>query len=290
MAKSIYVFYGFSGDRGKTPKFPNGVDNDKSFKLVAETLAGTLKKLHPTDTIHVRQTWTKNKIIDELEAASDPIRQVHLSCHGDSTMLSLAYKFDRGKRLKARARKFNGMTGTDRDRALKAMKEEDGLVAGFFEHGLEKKRLAKIKGNHANDASWQIWGCYAGYDSDVFEGIGDPEVDPYFKRFNLGKSDIPGVAIDIAKQLKVRVTAAIDGAGLEFWHGEKGKKVIINDKKTPAKNPYWLWNAAGSKWVSYDSSGTKLSRPEMFHVARDTADLPTPKPPKWLTDLYWASP
>jgi hypothetical protein len=137
-------------------------------------------------------------------------------------------------------------------------------------------------------ASWQIWGCYAGYEEDTFEGIGNADIDPYLKRFNLGNPPVPGVAVDIAKHIGVTCTAAIDGSGLEFWHGTSSKKVVRNDRKTPAKKPFWLWNTSGSKWVSYDSTGSRLPKPIIFEQARDAADLPTPKPPKWLTDIFWS--
>lgn len=87
-SKAIYIFYGFSGDPGKTPAFPGGTDNDTSLKLVAETLKDTLAGLYPSDTIQVVQAWQKDIILTTLVKATQKIRQVHIACHGDSTMLS----------------------------------------------------------------------------------------------------------------------------------------------------------------------------------------------------------
>ncbi|MBU0680016.1 MAG: peptidoglycan recognition protein family protein [Proteobacteria bacterium] len=282
-AKSIYVFYGFSGDPGKVPAFPTGKDNDRSLELVAATLKDTLAALYPSDKIYVLQAWTKNIIIDSLAKATEKIRQVHIACHGDSTMLSLAYKFDQGNRLKARAKRINGMTGTSSALAIAAMKDEDALVAGFFTHAVDQTTLQKIKNNHLEKAAWQIWGCYCGYASDSFSGIGDAVIDPYLKRFNMGKLSLPGLAVEIAKTLGVTCTAAKGGAGMNFWHGEKGKKVVQNSNTTPAKKPFWLWNTKGSTWVTYDAAGKALPKPLLFQVARDKSALPAPQPPAWLT-------
>lgn len=281
--KSIYVFYGFSGDPGKVPTFPGGKDNDKSLELVAKTLKDTLAALYPSDKIYVLQAWSKNIIIDSLAKATEKIRQVHIACHGDSTMLSLAYKFEKRKRLKARAKKINNISGTSKALAIKAMKDEDALVSGFFTNAINKTKLQQIKDNHSEKAAWQIWGCYCGYATDSFSGIGDAVIDPYLKRFNLGKLSLPGIAVEIAKTLGVTCTAAKGGAGMNFWHGEKGKKVLQNTTKTPAKKPFWLWNTKGSAWVTYDVAGKALPKPLIFQAARDKSALPTPKPPSWLT-------
>lgn len=282
-SKAIYIFYGFSGDPGKAPAFPGGTDNDTSLKLVAETLKDTLAGLYPSDTIQVVQAWQKDIILTSLAKATKKIRQVHIACHGDSTMLSLAYKFDKGKRLKKRAKKFNAMQGTSTDRAIKAMQAEDALVAGFFSQGLDRTTLATIKANHSAGAAWQIWGCYCGYAMDSFSGFGDAVIDPYLKRFNLGKLSLPGIAVEIATTLGVTCTAAKGGAGMNFWHGEPGKKVVQNSRSTKAQKPFWLWNTKGSSWVTYDAGGKTTAKPLIFQVARNKADLPTPKPPTWLT-------
>jgi hypothetical protein len=282
-AKVIYIFYGFSGDPGKVPAFPGGKDNDRSLELVAETLKDTLAALYPSDKIHVLHAWSKDIIIDALAKATEKIRQVHIACHGDSTMLSLAYQFDQGKRIRTRAKKINNIAGASKVQAIKAMKDEDALVAGFFTHAVDQVTLQKIKINHLEKAAWQIWGCYCGYASDSFSGIGDAVIDPYLKRFNMGQLSLPGIAVEIAKTLGVTCTAAKGGAGMNFWHGGKGKKVLQNTKTTPAKKPFWLWNTKGSSWVTYDASGKALAKPIIFQVARNKSALTPPTPPAWLT-------
>ncbi|GEM_PF-5525024 len=291
MAQNIYIFYGFSGSqRSPMPAFPAGKDHDQSLALTAQTLQKSLAASYPGDHVEAVQAWSKDVLLQKLEgAAAGSIRQVHVCCHGDSAMLSLAYRFDGGKRLVARAKKFNAMAGTDNARALKAMAQEDAIIAGFFANALDKKRLAKIRKNHAAGASWQIWGCYAGSAATVFGGFGHADGDPYLKRFNLGKSSIDGVAVDIAKSLGVTVTGAAGKGGLEFWHGESGKSVVRNDTKTQARLPFWLWNVASSTWHTFDSAGAQLSKPTIFQTARDPKALKSGKPPKWLTDLYYTA-
>ncbi|MBU1405603.1 MAG: peptidoglycan recognition protein family protein [Proteobacteria bacterium] len=282
-AQAIYIFYGFSGDGGPTPAFPGGQDNNRSLELVAATLKDTLAALYPSDVIYVLQAWTKNIMIEALAKAPEKIRQVHIACHGDSTRLSLAYYFDQGKRLRELAKKIDKMAGNSNAKAIKAMQEEDALVAGFFTHAVDPATLQQIKNNHMETAAWQIWGCYCGYASDSFRGIGDAVVDPYLLRFNMGQLKVPGIAVEIAKTLGVTCTAAQGGAGMNFWHGEQGKKVVENTRKTRAKKPFWLWNTKGSSWVTYDATGKALAKPLIFQVARDKAHLPTPNPPAWLT-------
>lgn len=282
-AQAIYIFYGFSGDGGPTPAFPGGQDNDRSLELVAATLKDTLAALYPSDVIYLLQAWTKNIMIEALAKAPEKIRQVHIACHGDSTRLSLAYYFDQGKRLRDLAKKIDKLAGNSNAKAIKAMQEEDALVAGFFTHAVAPATLQQIKNNHVETAAWQIWGCYCGYASDSFRGIGDAVVDPYLLRFNMGQLKVPGIAVEIAKTLGVTCTAAQGGAGMNFWHGEQGKKVVENTRKTRAQKPFWLWNTKGSSWVTYDATGKALAKPLIFQVARDKAHLPNPNPPDWLT-------
>lgn len=285
--RSIYIFYGFSGSQAGAPSFPDGTDADKSFQLVAETLAESLRKIYPTYQVYTRQAWTKEKILETLESAREPIDQVHIACHGDSTRLSLSYEFGGGSRLEDRARRFNSMSGSDLERAAAAMLDEDAIVAGLFSLALDRSRLDRIKTKHVSGASWQIWGCYGGYETVTFQGVGDPELDAYFQRFNVGSAEVSGIAVEIAMSFGVVCTAAKGAGGLEFWHGESGQRVVRNSTQTPARKPFWLWNTTGSTWVSYDRTGARLPRPEMFHIPRDSSDLPTPQPPTWLTDLFW---
>lgn len=284
---SILVFYGFSGSpKEPVPSFPDGVDYDRSYQLAAETLGSSIKKLFPTDNVHVRQAWTKDAILRALETASESIRQVYIVAHADSTRLALACRYDGNARLRKSAVKHNAVPRTDTKRAIEAMKDDDALIAGFFANALEELRLATIKSNHVNGASWQIWGCYAGYASDTFRGIGDADIDPYLERFNFDLPTVPGIAVDIAKSLGVTCTAARDGLGLEFWRRMPTGKVVRNDTRTPANPPFWLWPTRGSRWVSFDPSGKPLPRPLIFEQPRKRPILPTARPPRWLTDLF----
>jgi len=286
---SILIFYGFSGDQGRpVPSFPDGTDHDRSFQIVAETLKVSLEKLFPADDIRVQQAWTKDQILPLLESPPERIRQVHIACHGLASRLSLAYYYDHLTRLRALARHYNVAPGTEDDRAIAAMRDEDALLAGFFSRALDPARVATIRGNHESGASWQIWGCFAGQSLVRFEYTGDPDLTPYFDRFNFGLGNVPGIAVDIATSLDVTCTAARDGSGLSFWHGPRARRVKKNNTSVNAVPPFWLWSTRGSRWVSYDSAGSVLPNPVIFGLPRGSGDLPTPKPPRWLTDLFWA--
>ena len=52
--------------------------------------------------------------------------------------------------------------------------------------------------------------------------------------------------------------------------------------------PYWLWLAKGTKWLTYDAAGEEKAQAEFFGIPRKEEELPDDKPPKWLTDMYWA--
>jgi hypothetical protein len=288
--RANYVFYGFSGSQ-PLPPFPDGRDADQSFALVARTLETSLRKLFPGDDVHVVQAWTKEKIVDALERATAPIREVHLAAHGAATWVSLAYHFD--PRLAARILRVNGLPASEHDRALETMRSEDALVAGYLSHGIDPARLARVRANHGPGASWQIWGCYAGESPTRF---GDPSLPSplleYFERLNLGLAHVDGIAVEIAKRLGVVCTAARDlpgrvERGLQFWHGKPNRTVDKNTTTTPARLPFWLWNVPGSVWVSYDASGAELPTPQLLGSARPTADLLPGKPPRWLTELFW---
>src|SRR6266511_2175652 len=288
--RANYVFYGFSGAQ-PLPSFPDGRDTDQSFALVARTLEMTLKKLFPGDDVHVIQAWTKEKILDALEHATAPIRDVHIAAHGAATWISLAYHFN--PRLVARILRVNALAMSEHERALETMRSEDAMIAGFFTNAIDPARLAAIRANHGPGASWQIWGCYAGESPTRF---GDPSLPPplfeYFQRLNLGLAQVDGVAAEIAKRLGVVCTAARDRPGqpergLEFWHGTRARTVEKNTTTTPAQMPFWLWNVPGSEWVSYDSSGGALPNPQFLGTARTPAELLAGKPPRWLSDLFW---
>ncbi len=299
MTKLIFVFYGFSGShRRPFPQFPDGDDHDRSFQLVAETLGASLRQLAPSADVRVVQAWTKDQIVDALEAAAEgSVEQVHICCHGDSTMLSLAYQFAGCERLIDRAERFRAMAGSDRELALEAMRGENAIVTGYFSRAIGSKRRARLRAAHAPGASWQIWGCYPGYSRITFRGVGGAScyadhlevVNEYLERFNLGAPAVDGVAVDIAKALGVDVTAARGHGGLDFWHGRGDGAVVKNDRRTPARKPFWLWSVARSEWVTFDSSGKMKARPEIFRTPRPQAELQAGRPPAWLTDLYWQS-
>jgi Cellulase (glycosyl hydrolase family 5) len=289
--RTNFVFYGFSGAE-PLPPFPDGRDADQSFALVARTLEASLKKLFPADETRVLQAWTTEKVLDALEHAGAPIREVHIASHGAATWISLAYHFN--TRLFPRMQQINALPVSDHQRALEAMRAEDALVAGFLTNAIEPDRLARIRANHGPDASWQIWGCYAGESPTRFQG--DPALpdwmNTYFERLNLGMARIDGIAVEIGKRLGVVCTAARDRPGepergLEFWHGTPAHTVERNTTTTPAKAPFWLWNVPGSVWVSYDVTGSELPTPRLLGSPRPQADLLPGKPPRWLTDLFW---
>lgn len=289
---SILVFYGFSGNpRRPSPSFPDGTDYDTSFKLVAETLADSLARLFPGNTVQVKQAWTKDVIVTELQNAASPVGQVHIVGHGDVTGVSLGYHFDGWTRLGARVRKWDAAPGTDDEKAVGALRDEDALLSGLFSRGLDRATVAAIKAKLAPGVTWQIWGCWAGYPVTTFGDdpgiLVHPALARYFKRFNFGAPQVDGVAVDIAKALGVICTAAIDGWGLSFWHGKPDKTIERNGTATPARKPFWLWNTPGSRFVSYDSTGSLLAKPLIFGVPRDPPELRGGAPPTWLTSLYW---
>lgn len=286
---SIFVFYGFSGSpKRPVPSFPNGTDHDRSYGLAAQTLATSLRTLYPADEIRVQQTWTKDLLLRALETTAGPIRQVHIFCHAKATRLSLAYRYDDNARLRARAAEFNAAREGSTDCAIRAMTEEDALIAGYFAHALDDERRAMLRRSHMEGACWHIWGCHSGFTSDKFEGIGDDTIDPYLERFNLGLPAVPSIALDIARSLGVVCTAARDGGGSEFWHGTASGKVQRNDTATPATLPFWLWPTRGSRWVSFNPAGDLLPRPVMFGRLQNKRNLHKPRPPKWLTELFWS--
>src|SRR5205085_9946353 len=140
--RTNFVFYGFSGSE-PLPPFPEGRDADQSFALVARTIEASLKKLFPADETRVVQAWTKEKILDALEHASAPIREVHVATHGAATWISLAYHFN--TRLFPRMQQINALAVSDHQRALEAMRAEDALVAGFLTNAIEPERLQRVR-------------------------------------------------------------------------------------------------------------------------------------------------
>lgn len=288
LGEKIFVFYGFSGD-ASVPSFPNGSDVNQSFKLTAQTLGKSLQFLHPNDSVEVIQAWTKDIIFNALESSPLKIKQVHIIAHGDSQWLSLAYHFDNGNRLINRATAIGAMAGTDTDKAIESLKQEDALSVGFS-RVLPATQKQKIKDNHSADACWQIWGCFAGYSTSNFTGgTGNAILDAYFLRLNFGLPSQDGISVEISKTFGVKCSGAQGAGGLEFWFGTASKDVKLSTTKAAAKLPFWLWLTNGSTWHTFNAAGIELPKPFVLNVERDASELTKPKPPKWFTNLYWAS-
>jgi hypothetical protein len=291
--KGIWLFYGFSGSqRLPVPSWPDGVDHDRSLEMTAQTMAKSLGGLFPSDRIRVHQAWTKDTILTNLEAALEPIRQVHIFTHGVAPGLFLAYAYGGGARLKERAVRYNQGPGTDEQRALAALLEEDALLTGLLTRALPSNRVDAIKARHAPGAVWQIWGCRSGVSNARFEGDDDPDLDAYFKRFNFDATianPLPGVARNIADALDVICTAAAgpDEQGLNFWVAPRPDEVRPASTQDPAQPPFWLWNTSGAKWVSYGAAGLPMNETVMLGRVRRPDALVPPKPPDWLTGLFW---
>jgi hypothetical protein len=286
---TILVFYGYSGDGTRSGSFPDGVDRNLTFKLSAETAATTLGRVYTKDTIKVIQAWTKSEMMSALSHASPPIRQVHVFCHGDADWLSLAYHYADGARLLERAQRINSANGSESQKGMETLTQEDALVAGYLNRALDPAVKAEIRGKHAPGASWQIWGCFAGYSPTRFTGNQqDPDLDQYFKRLNFGQTDLDGIAVEIAKSFGVACTAA-QGNGLEFWLGKPDGKIVRSTFTTPPTKPFWLWLTSGSDWVTYDASGQLQPEACLFGRNRSPAALPSPRPPLWLTNGYWTA-
>ena len=280
---SFFVFYCFSGDHF-VPDFPNGVDRNLSFKLTAQTLGRMLQLQNSGKVVQVIQSWTKDILFSTLENSKEKIIQVHICAHGDTTWLSMAYHF--GNRLQTR-RDFlddpaqSAMTPTQKGNW--ALRNEDAVVAGYITRILTTAQKTKIKNNHVPNASWQIWGCFSGYPSSVFDSNG---TDSYFARFNFGSTFVEGVCVEIAKTFNVKCTGAQGRGGLEFWHGE-GRRAVLNGTSTPARLPFWLWLTAPSSWHTFNTTGTETTLPEVLGVDRTAAELTKPAPPQWFVDMYF---
>lgn len=286
----IYCFYGHSsaGIQAGSGVFPDAIDKDLSFKMAAETVADSLRKVYTKDNIIVIQAWTKDKIIDALKSDGLPIRQVHIFCHGDADWLSLAYKFDHLNRIKNRARAIDAMAGSETAKGLEALKQDDAFIVGYLSRVMDGATKSKIKSNHSVGASWQIWGCFSGYQRTTFTGFDDdPLLDRYFKRFNFGLTDFDAIAVEIAKTFGVIVTAAV-GKGLAFSHGTPSGQVIRNDKHVLPVKPFWMWLESNSHWNTYDAAGNAVPKANLFGKDREVSELPTGKPPKWLTEAFYS--
>lgn len=303
---SIIIAYGYSGSpRQPTPPFPDGVDHDQSFQMAARTLAAVLRKWFRARDIDVKvvQAWSKDGLLRALEEATAPIHQVHVFCHGDATRLSLAYKFDGGQRLGERVLRFNAMKDkSDEERAYAQWEAEDAVMVGLLSRSLDPDRLARLRAMHAENASWQIWGCYAGYETTKLGTSSDETMNAYSRRFTLGQPIVDGIAVDIAKSLNLVCTAAKGKGGLEFWVLDKQTHRVRKARMTPpdpAAEPYWLWSTGQSEWVSYNAKGEHMNEVVLFQWAWDPKDLKvmklneatgqmehTGEPPPWFVDGY----
>lgn len=284
----IYIFYGHSGETPKsaqTPRWPDGMDHNKSFMVAAEAMANIVKHWFTSTNVYVRQAWSKEILFRELERATEPIRQVHIMAHGVATQVSLAYYYDHGERLAARVRKFNADKGPSKDLPYKQWAAEDALIVGYLKHRMDRKQLAKIKGNHTRDACWQIWGCFSGEPEATLGTSDDIAQNVYYRRFALGQKTVPGIAVEIAKMIGVTCTAAV-GRGLTFWCGTgKGNVRLISRKENPVK-PFWLWLDNTSRWVSYGPDGKAMNETIMFQWTWNQKDISGKQLPQWLIDGY----
>jgi hypothetical protein len=77
--------------------------------------------------------------------------------------------------------------------------------------------------------------------------------------------------------------------GLEFWIGKSNGQIERATTSAAPSKPFWMWLTGGSKWNTFDSTGALLGQPNLFGRNRGVRDLPTPKPPKWLTDGYYVA-
>ncbi|MBX3160108.1 MAG: hypothetical protein KF773_29340 [Deltaproteobacteria bacterium] len=292
------MFYGFSGDPGPVPKWPDGTDPDPSYAIAARTVARSLRTLYPDDHILVVQTWKKEILLETLQKATLPVREVHVCCHGDASRLSLAKDYDGGAWVYRAARimdglskrTFNGVKVFD-DVGLgrAAIASELAICAGLFSSAMSAWDVFKLRHKHRWGAAWMIWGCYAGGASTTHGSSYDASDSrkSYFQRMNLGAASVDGIAKEIAKHLGVTCTAATGHGGTDFWH-RKGGVILPNKKHAPNVEPYWMWGVAKSHWVTYDKDGTLLPAPILYGKARSVAELTTPdqRPPAWLVDLY----
>lgn len=296
--KLILVFFGFSGyPHVPPPPFPDGKDYRPGFRLVAETLADSLRHLFPGDDVVVRQAWTKDVILSALETAAAPVRQVHIVAHGEETGISLAYFYGDLSRLRTRMEANSRLPGTAEQKAIAALRGDDALLAGLFGRALDRQRVKAIRAKHAVGAGWHLWSCFAGRDIAMFGSQWPPtfprQMTDYFRRMNFGRPWVPGIAVDIAKSLGVTCTAARGGeGGLVYWHGKPDRSLELFDRYddrswSNATKPFWMWNSRGNQLVSYGPDGHQLPRTVIFEQPRDSADIRWGRPPKWMTDLYW---
>jgi len=320
MAKEyVLTFYGYSGSKGQL-HFDKGEDRNRLFALAAGTLSRMSKMAQPSlSAFPPVKSWYYMKILgianDLLTVGAfsgNKVKDIHICCHGGSAMLSLAYKFEGGKRIAERAKRFSNRVSPSSERriALEALDEEDALFSGTLSlfdaqvpsNEVRRTRTLLLKDILAPTAYIHIWGCYSGEEWADFTmppaapRRGEPAdenhrlVQAYLQRFELRKPS-PGVARDIAMALGVPVTAArlVKGqtsGGVNFWHRDaKGRVEEVSDDAA-YKEPIFMWPMKRSEWVTYGPDGEARPNVRFFNRECSRDEVPGGKPPKWFTDLY----
>ncbi len=311
----VLTFFGYSGDPVDTIDFDTGKDTNKQFELVANTIGRMSKNRSPS--LHLPpaiQSWSYWKILigatDGLQAVAGPdarIKELHICCHGGTSMLSLAMDFQKGNRIRKRAMAFNARArevGDDQAR-LEAFDAEDAWVSGTlsvlptknggpdYEHGRWKAK-EKLRGMFAPGAYVHIWGCNPGAIHAKFGQLPEskyyhPEVDVYLRRFGWHETHA-GIARDIAIHLDVPVTAArlLPGkhsGGLEFWV-RQGGAIVKTEARRRYSEPMWLWAIPNSEWVTYNRRGDPEPTVRIFDMHKAPHEVAGGKPPTWFTSLY----
>jgi len=316
----ILPFYGYSGSSA-TIDFKTGQDPNRLFKLAAGTLGRMAKQTSPGATVYPpMKSWTYTAITDavaNLQAVSaargGQVKEIHICCHGGSAMLSLAYNFDKGERIRRRASHFNMLAtpGSDRIAAYTALDDEDALLSGTFSmftadvptNKLRKMRTTIFRNMLAKDAYIHLWGCYSGAEwanftlppvSQHLRGGRStdwlPEVQTYLTRFELRKPS-PGIARDMAMALGVPVTAArlLEGkseGGVNFYYRDAKGNVVETQKGTSYSEPIWMWPIKNSRWVTYGPDGNERPTVRVFGLEFRPEDLQGGKPSEWFVKIY----
>lgn len=296
----IFPFFGFSGS-DKVTDIKSGKDTDRSFELVASTLSRMAKNLYPASNVFPAfKSWTYRDMLTGLlfGAMSGTIGEIHVCTHGGSSLLSLAYEFDGGERIRKRAKKLNRLVRTIGERAagIQALDEEDGLWTGTLSvfpsdpDNWRKRAVDLIKPALDKNGYIHVWGCYAGSTLASLSYDDDAVLGPYFKRFRL-RNENPGVARDIAMALGRPVTAAQvladkSEGGLNFWVRRDNGKIERASRKEAPKAPYWLWPDKNAKWVTFKPDGSESSKVRIWSSEWDAKDVASGKPPEWFTSFY----
>jgi hypothetical protein len=311
----VLTFFGYSGDPVDTIDFDTGRDTNKQFELVANTIGRMSKNRNPSlNVLPAIQSWNYWRILrgatDDLRGLGGPdarIKELHICCHGGTSMLSLAMDFQKGDRIRKRAMAFNARArAVGNDQALlEAFDAEDAWITGTlsvlpmknggpdYEHKRWKANEQLIS-MFAPGAYIHIWGCNPGAVHAKFGQLPesrhyDREVDAYLKRFGWHQTH-PGIARDIAIQLGVPVTAArlLPGkhsGGLEFWVSQGGA-IVKTETRRRYGEPMWLWAIRNSEWMTYNHRGDPEPAVRIFDMHKAPHEVAGGKPPTWFTSLY----